>query len=106
MNRTLSSTELKALLARSEVLLLDVRRRAAYEVDSVMLPGAAWRDPEEVAQWSAVLPKDKEIVVYCIHGHAVSNAVIDHLHQSGLRARYLEGGIEEWKESGGATVGK
>lgn len=104
--RTVSLVELKSLLGRDDVVVLDVRRRAAYEADTAMLPNAAWRNPDEVATWSAALPKDKQIVVYCIHGHAVSNAVIDHLQQSGFAARYVEGGIEGWKESGGAVVEK
>ena len=69
-------------------------------------PDAVWRNPDEIGQWSAQLPKDKEFVVYCVRGGSVSNAVIDHLHGKQLKARYIEGGIEAWKAGGGQTVDK
>jgi len=104
--RVISPEELKSLYEHRNVLVLDVRRKAAYEQDKAMIPNAIWRDPEQLQGWSAALPKDKEIVVYCVHGQSVSNAVIDHLQQCGFSARYLEGGIEAWKESGGALISK
>ena len=52
------------------------------------------------------LPKEKEIVLYCAHGRAVSNTVVDYLQPHGFRARFIEGGIAAWKESGGETVPK
>jgi rhodanese-related sulfurtransferase len=33
----------------------------------------------------------------------VSNSVLDHLLGQGLKARFIEGGIEAWKAAGGAT---
>src|SRR5205814_10684183 len=42
-----------------------------------------------------------EAVVYCVHGHEVSQNAARALAQSGIPARYLEGGIEEgWKAKG------
>jgi rhodanese-related sulfurtransferase len=45
-------------------------------------------------------------VLYCAHGRAVSNAVVDDLQRQGFRARLIEGGIAAWEESGGETVPK
>lgn len=107
MNRTLSPQELRATLAnRKDVMLLDVRRKSDYDADGQKIPGAVWRNPDEIAQWSAQLPQDKELVVYCVRGGSVSNAVIDHLQGKQLKARYIEGGIEAWKAGGGQTVNK
>jgi hypothetical protein len=47
------------------------------------------------------LPRARSVVVYCMHGHEVSQAVAKALGEHGIAARYLEGGIEAWKEKEG-----
>jgi rhodanese-related sulfurtransferase len=44
------------------------------------------------------------VVVYCVHGHEVSNGVVARLRDLGLEALLLEGGIEAWKASGGSVT--
>ena len=47
------------------------------------------------------------MVVYCVHGHEVSRNVAAALVEGGLKARYLEGGLEEgWKAAKGALDAK
>ena len=105
MRRSIAPAALKVVLQHPESLtLLDVRRRADFDADTVMLPGARWCDPEHIGVWSQGLPKENEIVLYCAHGRAVSNAVVDALQSQGFRARLIEGGIAAWKEAGGETV--
>lgn len=105
MNRTLSPQELRATLVnRKDIVLLDVRHQGDYQADGQKIPDAVWRNPDTIDQWSAELPKGKEFVVYCVRGGSVSNAVIDHLQGKQIKARYIEGGIEAWKASGGLTV--
>lgn len=87
-------------------LILDVRRAADYGSDDEIIPGAIWCDPDLIAQWSRILPKDKEIILYCVHGATISNSVLDHLLKEGFKARYIESGIEGWKAAGGQTVAK
>ncbi len=107
MNRTISPSELKQLLAnRKTVLLLDVRPRSDYDTDGQKIPGAAWLNPERLAQWSTALPLDRDIVIYCVRGGSVSNSVVDQLKAKGVKARFIEGGIEAWKQAGGETVPK
>lgn len=101
MTRTISPQDVSAKLKKGEVTVIDVRRRADYEADPAMIPGAVWRDPEQMSSWSDALPRDQEIVVYCVRGGSVSNAVIDHLQQKQLNARYIEGGIAAWKAQQG-----
>lgn len=103
MSRTISPQDLKTLLIRQDVTLLDVRRKNDFDADAVTLPGAHWKNPEQIAEWSKTLPRDKEVVIYCARGGSVSNSVLDHLLGQGLSARYIEGGIESWKQAGGAT---
>jgi len=105
MRRSIAPAALKVVLQHPESLtLLDVRRKADFDADTVMLPGARWCDPEHIGVWSQGLPKENEIVLYCAHGRAVSNAVVDALQSQGFRARLIEGGIAAWKEAGGETV--
>lgn len=104
MSRTIKPSEAKSLL--KQALVIDVRRKSDFDSDAQKIPGATWKDPEQVAQWSSELPKDKDIVIYCVRGGSVSNSVVDHLQGKSLKARFIEGGIEAWKKEGGPTVAK
>lgn len=104
MERTIKPEALKASLASKH--LIDVRRATDREASPEQIPGAAWHDPENIADWAASLPKDKEIVLYCVRGGSVSNGVVDALQAKGLNARFIEGGIEGWKAAGGAIATK
>lgn len=102
MNRTIKPRDLRSMLeSRQEVTILDVRRKADYDADNGVLPDAEWRDPEKVEAWSADLPKDKTVVIYCARGGSVSNKVLDRLLSKNIQAQYIEGGFAAWKEAGG-----
>jgi rhodanese-related sulfurtransferase len=91
-----------ALQAEAPPLVLDVRRTPAFRTATGMIAGALRRDPEQLAAWAGKLPKDRTAIVYCVHGHEVSQGVARALNDRGVVARYLEGGIEEgWTEKGG-----
>lgn len=107
MERTIQPKDLKEqLAARKDLILLDVRRKADYDADQEKIPGAEWRDPDKLDEWSAALPGDKQVVVYCVRGGSVSNRVLDYLLGKNIQARFIEGGIEAWKEAGGPIVKK
>lgn len=104
MERTIKPEALNADLADKH--LIDVRRAADRDASTELIPGAAWHDPEKLADWVTSLPKDKEIVLYCVRGGSVSNGVVEALQAKGLNARFIEGGIEGWKAAGGAIATK
>jgi Fe-Mn family superoxide dismutase len=85
-------------------VVVDVRKRPAFEADPAMLRGAVWRDPHAVERWAAELPSDCSIIVYCVHGHEVSRGVRDALRRRGVMAGIIEGGIEGWRAAGGAVL--
>lgn len=87
-------------------IIVDVRRRATFEHANTMLPNAIWRDPERVDEWAGELKKGQAVIVYCVHGHEVSQKVAATLQLCGINARYLRGGIEDWQASGNAVVTK
>jgi len=101
MSPTLSPNELKKLLDSKSVTLLDVRRKTDYEAEPDLIPGAAWRDPEQVESWSRELPKDRPVVVYCVKGGSVSQSITATLTGKQVDARFVEGGLKAWKEAGG-----
>lgn len=90
----------------NQATVLDVRRRTDIEASNESIPGASWKDPEEIDQWIDALPKDHDVVIYCVRGGGVSNSVIDRLHAAGVNARYIEGGIEAYKAAGGKVAPK
>jgi Fe-Mn family superoxide dismutase len=83
-----------------EAVLLDVRRAGVYEQAPALIPGARWCDPAGVADWAGELPADREVVVYCVYGHEVGRATALRLRAAGLKARYLQGGIDAWQAAG------
>lgn len=98
----ISISELKASISGpGRPLLVDVRRKPAFRDAAEAISGALRRDPESVAEWVKTFPPASSVVVYCVHGHEVSQGVAEALAGSGIEARYLEGGIEGWKAKEG-----
>lgn len=56
---------LRAQLASSGVVLLDVRAKNDWEMSNEKITGAVRMDPQRVDVWAGTLPKDKDIVLYC-----------------------------------------
>ncbi|HYI87049.1 MAG TPA: chromate resistance protein ChrB domain-containing protein [Burkholderiales bacterium] len=102
MDASISATELrKSLLSSAPPLVIDVRRNERFFEAKDLIRGALRRDPATVADWSKTLPRTANIVVYCVHGHEVSQNAA-----KALGAKYLEGGIEAWREMGGDLSSK
>ena len=96
MDASISSAELsKALRGSEPPLVIDVRRNARFFESPYFLRGALRRDPDRLPDWQRSLPEGPK-VVYCVHGHEVSQNAAQ-----ALGARFLEGGIEAWREAGG-----
>ena len=104
---SLEPKDLTGLMAagRSPVIL-DVRKLEAYEASDVVIATAVWRDPISAHEWSDTLNDSRGVVVYCIHGHQISQSVAALLRANGLPARYLTRGIEGFVEAGGPTVAR
>ena len=92
----ISADEMKST---SPIKRVDVRRKGAYEAAPDMIDGAVWRDPERVDEWAGEL-KGAEVVVYCVYGHEVGQSTAARLRDAGVSARFLAGGIEDWKKTG------
>ncbi|MCA3260593.1 MAG: chromate resistance protein [Telmatospirillum sp.] len=104
MDQTLPSLSAQSLYTKlgsaAWPLLIDVRRQARFEADDALIAGAVRRDPEAISAWQHELPHGRPVVVYCVHGHEVSQNAAAALRAAGREAAYLEGGIAEWSEQG------
>jgi rhodanese-related sulfurtransferase len=102
MDASVTAAALKqSLRSDRPPLLIDVRRNERFRESPCVIQGALHRDPAAVDSWKSTLPAAASVVVYCVHGHEVSQGVA-----KALGARYLEGGIEHWKAEGGAVSAK
>jgi rhodanese-related sulfurtransferase len=101
MKDLISPEELKKLLERDSgaAVVIDVRRKNDFEADKRLIPGAQWKDPEQVDTWSKDLPRDRAVVVYCVRGGSVSQSVSAKLAEDQFQVRYLEGGLAAWDQS-------
>lgn len=107
MDASITSAALVAAVNSDQPpLLIDVRTRAAYFEAPDHVRGALRRDPLRAADWATTLPASSCVVVYCAHGHEVSQGAAEALRAAGLRALYLEGGIERWRAEGGGLASK
>jgi len=103
MADSISVPDLSERLANNRnMTLFDVRRKGDFEQSPQKIVGARWRDPEAIADWIDAVPKDQDVVIYCVKGGSVSQSVTTQLNEQACRARFLEGGINAWRESGGA----
>ena len=102
MDASISKAELQASFrSGSSPLVIDVRKSERFRASPYVIKGALRRDPLAAEQWKRTLPAAASVVVYCVHGHEVSQGVA-----KALGGRYLEGGIEHWKEDGGELFAK
>ncbi len=102
-----SSTLQSDLNGARAPLVIDVRKTPTFHAAPDMIAGALRRDPAHVASWVKELPSASSVVVYCVHGHEVSQGVAQALRAAGISARYLADGIDEgWKQAGGNLMRK
>ncbi len=99
---TCTVDELRAQASRPfPPTIVDVRRRAAFEREPLRIPLSLRKEPEEVDGWAAELDPWRRVVVYCVHGHEVSQNAARALRGRGLDAASLVGGLEGWREAKG-----
>jgi rhodanese-related sulfurtransferase len=108
MDASVSAATLQQLLASNRPpLIIDVRRQPAFLESTCTIRGALRREPQRAAEWAKSLPSTASVVVYCVHGHEVSQNAAKALVAAGFDAAYLEGGIEEgWIGAGGSVSAK
>ena len=94
----ISPDDLAARMGRAAApLLLDVRREGKFLESPQMLAGALRCKPEDVAAFATSQPP-REVVVYCVYGHNVSEDAVAVLRAAGWNASALAGGFERGED--------
>ena len=82
--------------------IVDLRHPLDYLPDPRVLPGAIRIGPNEITQHSELIPRDRDVILYCTcPSEETSAKVAMQLHKLGVyRVRPLRGGFDGWKEAG------
>ena len=106
MSKSISALELSKLSGTSGWPTLVASTRCfKFEQEARAIAGSVWRDHMETEIWGPELARlGKPIIVYCLHGHNVSQLAVARLRSHGIDARHLEGGIDAYEEVGGLVL--
>lgn len=104
----LEPAELKAMIdlaqkqGNTPPFIVDLRHPLDYLPDPRVLPGALRIGPNEIRQHSEIIPRDRDVVLYCTCPSEETSAKLAlQLHKMGVyRVRPLRGGFEGWKDAG------
>ena len=94
---------LAALTAGHAPVILDVRREKIF-ADAVDVLPAARRADHMAPALGLGGDKSRPVIVYCIHGHNVSQLATGLLRAEGYTAAQLIGGIDGWRDAGAPVV--
>jgi len=100
---TITAETLRALLtSNQDVLVFDVRQPLDLLGDSVVIPGAQWLAPDEVRANPSLLPKERDLIVYCTCPSDKTSRIILHraLEMGFSRIKFLKGGLDGWRANG------
>jgi membrane protein DedA with SNARE-associated domain/rhodanese-related sulfurtransferase len=104
----LEPTELKEMIDAADKngttppFIVDLRHPLDYLPDPRVLPGALRIGPNEIKQHSEIIPRDRDVVLYCTCPSEETSAKLAlQLHKMGVyRVRPLRGGFDGWKQAG------
>jgi rhodanese-related sulfurtransferase len=103
----ISVADLRPMLATANApLIFDVRRDKAYSESDSVLASARRLRPEDIESRMQEIPKNRSVIVYCVHGHEVSQTAVKVLRGAGVDARFLEGGFVAWQAVGAPLATK
>jgi rhodanese-related sulfurtransferase len=100
---SISPEELHAFIGSGhKVLVLDVRQALDLLAYPEQIPDAQRVPPEEVLAKPNIIPKDKDVVVYCTcPSEKTSRRVLHRAMALGFsRVKFLRGGLAAWKAMG------
>ena len=84
---------------RRDVVVIDVRPTEEYEAGHIR--GALSIPLDELKERLAEIPSGAEVVAYCRGPFCVlAPQALEILHEAGISARRLDGGLPEWKAAG------
>jgi rhodanese-related sulfurtransferase len=84
--------------------VIAVTRRPKFIEEGRRIAGSLWRDHMQTDLWGPQLASKEPVVVYCLHGHNVSQIAAARLNACGIAAAHLEGGIDAYEAAGGLVL--
>ena len=97
MNSDYTPRQVKELLERAEIQLIDVREPPEWEAGRIA--GARLVPLGEVSAQAETISRDQQVVFYCRSG-ARSAMATEAFSQAGWDAHNLGGGLLEWEGAG------
>jgi membrane protein DedA with SNARE-associated domain/rhodanese-related sulfurtransferase len=83
------------------ILLVDVRSHGYYDSGAFRIQGSIRIEPNNLSEEILVLPKDKDIYMYCTcQREATSNRVAHILRDHGFSTFVIVGGLTAWRKAG------
>jgi rhodanese-related sulfurtransferase len=102
-NYSITPETLRQLMeSGSQVLIYDVRQPLDLLANSEIIPGATRVPPKDVEENPRLIPRDKDLVVYCTcPSDKTSREILKKaLALDIFRVKFLEGGLAGWKAKG------
>jgi membrane protein DedA with SNARE-associated domain/rhodanese-related sulfurtransferase len=88
------------VMARDAVAIYDVRSHGYYEQGTMRIAGSSRLEPNALADQLSLLPRDREIVLYCTClREATAVRVARALAEKGIPSAVIEGGLTAWKKA-------
>ncbi|MGB6200334.1 MAG: DedA family protein/thiosulfate sulfurtransferase GlpE [Candidatus Acidiferrales bacterium] len=88
--------------AGEDVIVVDLRHSTEFEAEPETIPGAVHMDTAELEEAIEVIPRDRDIVLFCsCPNEATAAQMALRLRKLGItRIRPLAGGLDGWRELG------
>jgi membrane protein DedA with SNARE-associated domain/rhodanese-related sulfurtransferase len=88
--------------ANEEVIVVDLRHSLEFEAEPETIPGAVHMDAAEMEEALEVIPRDRDIVLFCsCPNEATAAEMASRLQRLGItRIRPLAGGLDGWRNRG------
>ena len=103
----ISSEELNSLIGTPRCpVIIDVRRKPVFDAAGARIAGSLWFDVSAIEAAAPFTRENTGAVVYCAHGHNVSELAAARLRAIGESVLILEGGIDAFEAAGGLLVKK
>lgn len=83
-------------------VLVDLRKPEAVAASKVLIRGAERRNPFVFSHGDPLIRDPRPLIVFCVHGHEVSQFACALLLLHGRNARYVRGGFEALRAAGAA----
>jgi membrane protein DedA with SNARE-associated domain len=92
--------EPRDVAARDNVAIFDVRSHGYYDEGTMRIKDSVRIEPNALSEQLGLLPKDKEIVLYCTcYREATAVRVARTLAERGIPSAVIRGGLTAWKKS-------